>query len=538
VYAILEPSSSWHHPGRIIVHQINFRSAMRANRAARLAIAALLVCAAPAFALESVAVRSAEGWLVGARAADGSALFRGVPYARPPLASLRWRAPVAAAPWGGRRAATPPAAPCAQADFGWNAEDAAHGSEDCLYLDIRTPALEPEQPLPVMVWIHGGGNRAGSARGAVDSGITRRGVVLVCIQYRLGVLGFMSYAALTRESHGRAAGNFGLLDQIAALRWIQRNIAAFGGNPRNITIFGHSAGAQDVGLLLVSPLARGLFSKAIEQSGTPEFGLPPRSLADNENLGRQLVRLVGTTDDAAGLAVLRARSAAELVADGEHLRSPSLRDQSYLWLQAVVDGQVLPATPKQILAAGQANPVALIVGSNTRELGVPGGDALIDAFLADSFGTNAAAARSFYGYPPGGHVPPADARRGSFPERLSTDVLFKCPAAHLAGLMSASGQPVWQYEFGHIDSARQYGHASELPFVFDDLPLGAAGEAPAVSLQAYWVAFARNGDPNAAALPSWPRYDLEVRAYMDFAPTGPQVDSNSGGPICALLDRV
>jgi para-nitrobenzyl esterase len=511
---------------------------MKPSMAPLLAIAALVACAAPAFALEAVAARSAEGWLVGERAADGSAVFRGVPYARPPLASLRWRAPLPAADWSGRRAATSPAAPCPQADFGWNADDAARGSEDCLYLDIRTPDLKPGQPLPVMVWIHGGGNRAGSARGVVDSGITRRGVVLVSVQYRLGVFGFMSCAALTRESHGKGAGGFGLLDQIAALRWVQRNIAAFGGDPRNVTVFGHSAGAQDVGLLLVSPLARGLFSKAIEQSGTPEFGLPPRSLAENETLGRQLARILGTSDDAAGLAALRRRKAAELVAAGEQLRSPDLRDQSYLWLQVVVDGQVLPSTPKEILAAGRANPVALIVGSNTRELGIPGGDALTDAFLMNSFGANEAAARGFYGYPPGGPTPAADARRGGFPEQVSTDVLFRCPAARLAALVSAFGQPVWQYEFGRIDSARQYGHASELPFVFDDLPLGAAGEVPRVSLQAYWVEFARRGDPNTPALPSWPRYDLEVRAYMEFAPTGPQVDSNSGGAICALLDRV
>jgi para-nitrobenzyl esterase len=389
-----------------------------------------------------------------------------------------------------------------------------------------------------MVWIHGGSNRAGSAHGSVDSAITRRGVVLVSIQYRLGVFGFLSHPALTRESHAKASGNFGLLDQIAALHWVQQNIAAFGGNPRNVTVFGHSAGAEDIGLLLVSPLARGLFSRAIEESGAPGFGLPPRTLAENEALGLQLARIAATSDDAAGLAALRRRNARELLADGEKLQSPTLRDQSYLWLQIAVDGSVLPMTPDKLFLSGRSNPTALIIGSNSRELSVPGGVELTDAFLADAFGAHEAAARVIYGYPPGGPAPVADARLGSFPEQVSADVIFKCPAGRTAALQSASGQPVWQYDFGRIDSARQFGHAGELAFVFDDLPLGASGDESAASLQAYWVRFAQTGDPNGPALPRWPRFDLGRRSYMDFSPTGPQVKADLRGPICALLDRV
>ncbi|HEX2790022.1 MAG TPA: carboxylesterase family protein [Steroidobacteraceae bacterium] len=512
---------------------------MSGAAAARLlALFGLVAGSTAASAAQDVAARSAQGWLVGQRAGDAGAVFRGVPYAMAPLAALRWRPPLAPAPWSGRRRASAAAAPCLQADFGWNADDAARSSEDCLYLDIRTPNLHPQRPLPVMVWIHGGSNRAGSARGIADSDITRRGVVLVCIQYRLGVFGFLSHPALTRESHGKAAGNFAVLDQIAALRWVRRNIAAFGGDPRNVTIFGHSAGAEDVGLLLLSPLARGLFAKAIEQSGSPGFGLPPRSLADNEALGLQLSRILGSGDDAAALAVLRSRDGREILAAGEALRSPTLRDRSYLWLQVSVDGHVLPLAPREILAAGRANPVALIIGSNTRELTIPGGDEQTDAFLADSFGEHEAAARSLYGYRRQAPAPAGDARYGSFSERLSGDVIFRCPAARTAGLQAAAGQPVWQYQFGRIDSARQFGHAAELAFVFDDLPVGAAQDGAAVSLQAYWVGFAQRGNPNGPGLPSWPRYDPQRRAYLDFSATGPQVDSNLGGPVCALLDRV
>ena len=507
-----------------------------------LALAGLLAGASAAPAAQPgaqpAAAKSAQGWLVGESSGDGGAVFRGVPYAAPPLGPLRWHAPRPPHPWRGRRMASAAAAPCLQADYGWNASDAARSSEDCLYLDIRTPDLHPHKPLPVMVWIHGGSNRAGSAGGTMDSGITRRGVVLVSIQYRLGVFGFLSHPALTREARHQAAGNFGLLDQIAALGWIRRNIAAFGGDARNVTVFGHSAGAEDVGLLLVSPLARGLFSRAIEQSGSPAFGFPPRSLADNEAIGLQLALLLHAGTDAAALAALRSRDAHEILAAAEALRSPSLRDPSYLWLQVVVDGQVLPLAPRELLAAGRSNPVALIIGSNTRELTVPGGDAQTDAFLADSFGGHEAAARSFYGYRQDGPLPASDARYGSFSERLSGDVIFRCPAARTADLQAAAGNPVWQYQFGRIDSERPLGHAAELPFVFDDLPLGTAQGGPAVSLQAYWVAFAQRGDPNGPALPSWPRYDPSTRAYMDFSGVGPQAASNLGAPICALLDRV
>jgi carboxylesterase type B len=499
---------------------------------------ALTACATAVAATQDAAVKSAQGWLVGQRTSDGGALFRGVPYALPPLASLRWSAPRAPARWRDRRLAVAAAAPCLQTDFGWNADDAAHASEDCLYLDIRTPDLHPHQPLPVMVWIHGGANRAGSARGTTDSGITQRGVLLISIQYRLGVFGFLSHPALTRESRGRAAGNFGLMDQIAALRWIRRNIAAFGGDPRNVTIFGHSSGAQDVGLLLLSPLARGLFSKAIEQSGSPGFGLPPRSLADNEELGLQLAHRFGAGDDAAALAILRGSEARQILSAAETLRSPSLRDASYLWLQVSVDGRVLPLPPRELLAAGRTNPAALIIGNNTRELTVPGGDEQLDAFLADSSGEHEAAARSFYGYRPGGPVPASDASYGSFSERLSDDIIFRCPAARTAQLLAAARHLVWQYQFGRIDSARPLGHASELAFVFDDLPLTAAQDGPAPSLQAYWVRFAQHGDPNGPALSPWPRYDPKTRRYMDFSATGPQVKSDLGGSICGLLDRV
>ncbi len=201
---------------------------------------------------------------------DGRALFRGIPFAAPPIGRLRWHAPVPPARWQGIRDASRSAPACLQIDYGWNHTAAANQSEDCLYLDVGTPSVAPSAPLPVMVWIHGGGNRGGSGAGTVESRIVQRGIVLVSIQYRLSALGFLSHPAL-----GTHSGNYALMDQQAALRWVRENIAKFGGDPDNVTLFGESAGAQDVGLQMLLPGARSLFAKAIEESGTPGFGLPP-----------------------------------------------------------------------------------------------------------------------------------------------------------------------------------------------------------------------------------------------------------------------
>jgi para-nitrobenzyl esterase len=215
--------------------------------------AALLAfgAAGTAFAADG-AVVTVTGGAIRGEARGAGAVFRGVPFAAPPVGDRRWKPPAPVAPWTGVRDATVSGAPCLQRSYGWNAKDAADSREDCLYLDVRTPTLKPAKPLPVMVWIHGGANRAGSARGTVESSLVEQGVVLVSIQYRLGAFGFLSHPGLTAEGGG-ASGNYALMDQIAALRWVRDNIARFGGDPGNVTLFGHSAGGQDVGLLMLAP---------------------------------------------------------------------------------------------------------------------------------------------------------------------------------------------------------------------------------------------------------------------------------------------
>ena len=272
---------------------------------------------------------------------SGSAVFRGIPYAQPPVGPLRWKPPQPRLPQAGTHPAIQPAPTCLQAFVGWNRADEERGDEDCLYLDVRTPRARRKARLPVLVWIHGGANWAGSGGWVIDSGLADRGIVVVTVQYRLGVFGFLSHPQLTRESAHGASGNYGLMDQVAALEWVKRNIAAFGGDPAAVTIAGHSAGAQDVGLLLLSPRARGLFARAIQQSGTAGFGLPARTLAENEKIGEAFAQAAGVTQEESQIQALRAADGRKLLDAQMLLESPALADNSFLFLQAVMDGWIV-----------------------------------------------------------------------------------------------------------------------------------------------------------------------------------------------------
>ena len=464
------------------------------------------------------------GGQVRGEARGAGAVFRGVPFAAPPVGDRRWKPPGPIAAWTAARDATVSGAPCLQRSYGWNAKDAADSREDCLYLDVRTPALDSYAPLPVMVWIHGGANRAGSARGTVESGLVEQGVVLVSIQYRLGVFGFLSHPGLTAEGGG-ASGNYALMDQIAALRWVRDNIARFGGDPGNVTIFGHSAGGQDVGLLMLAPQARGLFHKAIEQSGTAGFGLPPRSLAQNERLGQDLAGALGVRD----LAGLRAASGEAVLAAADRLKPP-IADDGFVWLQAVVDGAVIVEPPAATLDSGRQAHVPLIIGNSANELSLYKGAANARAWVKAEYGPDADRAWGLYGLDD--DAPASEAAA----DQIAADTGFRCPATWAAARQVEAGQRVWRYELGvAAPGAGPVRHGSELPFVFDTPPAEATqGAWP--RLQAYWANFARTGDPNGPGLAPWPSQGAAVEAIA-FTPSGPQVTRDDRGAFCRLLPR-
>ena len=482
-------------------------------------LAALGLVAAAAASAQPVA--AVDGGTVAGSARGEGAIFRGIPFAAPPTDGRRWKAPAPVVPWRGARDATGPAASCLQNDYGWNRADFLIGREDCLTLDVRTPDLRGKRP--VLVWIHGGSNRAGSPSDIVESAVGDR-LVIVGVRYRLGIFGFLSHRALRAEAG--ASGNYGLMDQIAALRWVRRNIARFGGDPANVTIAGESAGAQDVGLLLAAPAARGLFHKAIMESGTPGFGLPFRSADEAERIGDQADDLLGAKGD---LERLRSMSVPALLAVDRQLHDDALEADDYLWLRTTIDGAVLPRSPERLLAEAPPRPV--IIGSNRLELDLPGGRVRRDAFVAKAFGPKAAAARVLYRLDqPEGE---ADPRMGSRDQIIATDVTFRCPAVRMAQLLASRGAPVWHYEFDAAPGGARTSHAAEIAYAFGDETF-----AGGLSLQPYWVQFASTGDPNSAGLAQWPRFTPADPTHVRFDASGVTVHGPLRPEACSLLERL
>ena len=489
------------------------------------AIAASLFLAVPLAAQESVEVAVPGGTIRGV-ATDGKTVFRGIPFAAAPTGALRWRAPGPVTAWEGVRDATQAAPACLQhlESSEWNRAQWLHASEDCLTLDIASPDMAGK--LPVMVWIHGGSNRAGSAGGPADSDLPKQGVVAVGIQYRLGALGWLSHPALSAEQGG-ASGNYGLMDQIAALEWVRANIARFGGDPENVTIFGESAGSQDVSLLLAAPAAQELYDAAIMQSGTPGFGLPFRSLEDGEALGRQFSELAGAGDD---LEKLRALSPVAIFAIEDQLQEQP-HGNAMIFLRTTVDGKVLPAAPDALIAANAPRPV--IIGTDRAEFlneALPAEQ--LEPYTRAFYGNAAAQALALY------RAEKADPRRGAIGTRIISDAVFHCPADRMADLLADSGWPVWRYEFDIGEGDGLTRHAYEIGWVFERKGVGSGA-----FMQDYWAALAVSGDPNgaagaASARPEWTRWDSNAPRQLSIE--SERVAMQKGKPraeTCALLSH-
>jgi para-nitrobenzyl esterase len=473
--------------------------------------------------------------------APGGATFLGIPFAAPPVGDLRWREPQPVKAWSGVRDATAYGAPCAQVNGEWNEKAATLGREDCLFLNVWNSEWPARGQKPVMLWIHGGGNMGGSALGlggiepSFDgAALSRRGVVVVTVQYRLGVFGFIAHPELTAESPHHASGNYGVQDQIAALRWVRDNIAKFGGDPRNVTIFGQSAGALDVGLLMTSPLARGLFHKAIELSGTVMIGgHPTASLKEGEQTGVKLAEKMNAPATGA-LRFMRSLSTAEVLK-----ASPPYGGGGPLRPGPNVDGYVLPKQPGTVFHDAEEAAVPLITGNTSREFAFPGDDATLRKAVERFYGPLAPRALQLYGLAgtPQTGINPI---HGSPAAQFSVDTTFRCAAVGTAMQHSAK-YPAYEYEMTFGDPVKGLPHSGDLPYVFGNRGVKDSADADAklsAQVQLYFTNFAKTGDPNGAGLPHWPKYDTAKRAYLDFTNAGAEAKSALRGPFCDLyLER-
>jgi para-nitrobenzyl esterase len=460
---------------------------------------------------------------------DGTSLFLGIPYAAPPVGDFRWKPAQPVVPWHGVRDATQPPAPCLQHDEGWNKKDMEISQEDCLYLSIRSPKRQARERFPVLFWIHGGSNRAGSGFGyARDTSFAQRGVILVAIEYRLGVFGFLGSPELTAESPRHASGNYALTDQIAALKWVQANIAKFGGDPGNVTIAGQSAGSADVLLLMASPLAKGLFTKAINESGVPG---PSRTAAENEKIGSHFLELMHLPAGKQGLQALRAAPAQAVLTTSDQLDPPGA-SQSPIWMSQIVDGWVETVPMQELYAQHRQSHVPMIIGNNTREINPGGSPDEGRAMVRKAAGAHADDLLELYGDSNPAHDDPV---LGGVGTQFLTDLAFRCPANQVAQQMLSAGVKIWRYQFGFPRTGTQgpVEHSSELNYVFNAAPADATFKTwPPV--QQYWANFVRTGDPNGPGLPKWPDMG-QAESYMTFLPSGPEVDESLRSAACKLL---
>jgi para-nitrobenzyl esterase len=504
--------------------------------------------------------RTRQGLLRGSWDSRGNAVFQGIPYAAPPVGDLRWRPPQPPAPWTGVRNSTTPPHSCMQVDWGWNQRDARDESEDCLYLNIATPSLHPAHPLPVFFWIHGGANYNGSGRYAQGQTLTQHGVILVSINYRLGVFGFLALPALSAESPHHSSGDYALLDQLAALRWVRDNIAQFGGDPHAITIAGQSAGAVDVGMLLTVPQSSGLFQRALSESGgaiAPQPILP--TLPDGEKLGETFAAFAGAPAGPGQLAALRNLSAHGLLDAANRFTAPDKEGvPTHHGPDLIVDGWVLPEQPAAAIRDGHAHHVPWLLGNNIQEFSFTRTSVIspnappdppdgVRAQIRDSFGAEAQAAIAAYGLAHS-DAPPIDPQLGSAGTQLMTDTFFRCPARIAGRWLAQRGISIWEYQFERPlpgSGSASTRHSGELPYVFGwaqhtgssvmSATFQPADAALSEQMQGYWTNFARTGDPNAPGLPAWPAYRGAAPPLMHFTGDGSFAAPSHPRSSCELL---
>ncbi len=486
-------------------------------------LATLALAISPPAQAQIVGPVAVDGGKVAGAAEGDVAIFKGIPFAAAPVDDLRWKPPQPVTSWNGTYEATDFGPDCPQLR-GAPTETASttlppDQSEDCLYLNIWTAADSSAERRPVMVWIYGGGYRAGSTALPTYDGaaLAREGVVFVSIAYRVGPLGFMAHPALSAESPRHVSGNYGLLDQVAALDWIRRNIASFGGDPDRITIFGQSAGSMSTSYLASSPLATGKFHRLIGQTGAGFGILTPRPIADAEAVGLAFGRDLG----AETLPELRALDAGELIAAAGYESGT---------FQPISDGWAVPGTLRDIYREGRQNDVAMMIGSNDDEAGENPAQTLAGyrAGLERQYGPDAARLLEL-------HPASTDAEARAADRSLATTTLGDYTMFSWGRAQATTGrQPVYAYRFtrnppippaeypGGPDAAPPGAwHGAEIPYALGNLaardwPWTERDRALSRQMMSYWINFATTGDPNGSGLPHWPTYREEPAEVMEL----------------------
>ena len=479
-------------------------------------------------------VTLASGKIQGV-AADGVLSFKGVPFAQPPVGELRWRAPQPVKPWTGVRPAKAYGHDCMQKPFPSDAAPlGTEPAEDCLVANVWRPAEASTKPLPVMVWIYGGGFVNGGSSPAVYAGdqFAKQGIVFVSFNYRVGRFGFFGHPALTAaNADGGRLGNYGYMDQIAALKWVKENAKAFGGDPNNVTVFGESAGGGSVHMLLTSPESKGLFQKAAIMSGGGRGSLMgPRRLSQDlpgtpsaETIGVNFAKSVGI--EGTGPEALKALRAltAEQVTAGLNMAAMFNPSGPPTYGGPMLDGKIVVADPEVAYRAGTQVKGPVMVGATSADIGF--GFAQTKDQVFDPFGPLKAQAQA--AYDPSGD---ADVRLVAY--NVAMDKMMVEPARFVAQTISAQGVPAYEYRFSYVaDSMKgewKMGapHATDIPFVFDTVKakygdaLTAKDAALARAANAYFSNFAKTGNPNGPGLSTWPAYDAKSDVLMDFGADG------------------
>jgi para-nitrobenzyl esterase len=474
------------------------------------AVLALFLCAAAPLPAQ-ISIAKVTGGTIEGVVKEGIASFKGIPFAAPPVGDLRWKAPQPVQPWEGvRKADDFAAAPMQDTTFGASPGGSQKISEDCLYLNVWTAATNSGEKRPVMVWIYGGGFGIGMTSTPMYDGanLASKGVVLVSVAYRLGPFGFLAHPELSKES-GTGSGSYGIQDQIAGLKWVKENIAKFGGDPANVTIFGESAGAKSVGFLATAPMAKGLFHRAISESGGAAAP-PVLSLKDAEAQGKAYLSKLGAED----IKTARTISAEKIQSETKGMGS----------FKPVPDGEAVVADPYKSFETGKFNDTPILVGTNSDE----GSLFLTQKITRENFEQyirnkyKVGVEEILKAYP---HATDAEAIQSA--KDAIREFSFAWSTWNWARLQSKNGKnKAYVYYYDHRTPASPNGssHAAELPYVFGNLGRsgqpggldGSADKALSEMIMSYWINFARNGNPNSPGLPAWPEFDEKDQKTLFF----------------------